>query len=164
MLMSWRSHIDLAVKRMRKAVARRIAAFWQYTYRTQHQFGVWQLRYGSIAFYVLLLLLVSVSAYLSSDLQNVLAGYYSTEHAIEGLRNLILNVGSALIGAAAIVTSLVLFAMQVNIKLAEIIFFFITICCLIAHTPKAIGKRAEGKVTVKNVLFTGKKYRSVYCK
>jgi len=114
--MSWRSHIDLAVKRMRKAVSRRIAAFWQYTYRTQHQFGVWQLRYGSIAFYVLLLLLVSVSAYLSSDLQNVLAGYYSTEHAIEGLRNLILNVGSALIGAAAIVTSLVLFAMQVNIE------------------------------------------------
>ena len=114
--MSWRAHIDLAVKRMRKAVARRIAAFWQYTYRAQHQFGVWKLRYGSIAFYALLLLLVSASAYLSSDLQNVLAGYYSTEHAIDGLRSLILNVGSALIGAAAIVTSLVLFAMQVNIE------------------------------------------------
>ena len=114
--MSWRAHIDLVVKRMRKAVARRIAAFWQYTYRAQHQFGVWKLRYGSIAFYALLLLLVSASAYLPSDLQNVLADYYSTEHAIEGLRSLILNVGSALIGAAAIVTSLVLFAMQVNIE------------------------------------------------
>ncbi len=114
--MSWRPNIDLAVKRIRKAVARRIAAFWQYTYRAQHQLGVWKSRYGSIAFYALLLLLVSASAYLSSALQNVLASYYSTEHAIEGLRGLILNVGSALIGAAAIVTSLVLFAMQVNIE------------------------------------------------
>ena len=114
--MSWQPHIDLALKRMHKAVARRIAAFWQYTYRGQHQFGVWKLRYGSIAFYGLLLLLVYASSYLSSDLQNVFAGYYSTEHAIEGLRSLILNVGSALVGAAAIVTSLVLFAMQVNIE------------------------------------------------
>ncbi|MFA7606538.1 MAG: hypothetical protein WCY08_08160 [Rhodocyclaceae bacterium] len=114
--MSWRSHIDLAVKRMRKAVARRIAVLWQYTYRAQHQLGVWKLRYGTIAFYALLLLLVSASAYLSPALQNVLASYYSTEHAIDSLRGLILNTGSALIGAAAIVTSLVLFAMQVNIE------------------------------------------------
>ena len=100
---------------MRKAVARRIAALWQRTYRAQYQFGLWKLRYGNIAFYAVLFLLVSASAYLSPTLQNVLASYYSTEHAIKGLRGLILNVGSALIGAAAIVTSLVLFAMQVNI-------------------------------------------------
>ena len=116
MLISWRSNIDAAVKRMRKAVARRIAALSQRTYRAQYQFGLWKLRYGNIAFYAVLFLLVSASAYLSPALQNVLASYYSTEHAIEGLRGLILNVGSALIGAAAIVTSLVLFAMQVNIE------------------------------------------------
>ncbi len=114
--MSWRSNIDFAVKRVRKAVARRIAALWQYTYRTQYQLGVWKLRYGNIAFYAVLFLLVSASAYLSPALQNVLASYYSTEHTIEGLRGLILNAGTALIGAAAIVTSLVLFAMQVNIE------------------------------------------------
>jgi len=114
--MSWRSHIDLAVKRMRKAIARRIATLWHYTYLAQHQLWVWKLRYGHIAFYALLLLLLSASAYLSPALQNVLARYYSTEHAIDGLRGLILNTGSALIGAAAIVTSLVLFAMQVNIE------------------------------------------------
>lgn len=116
MLMSWRSNIDFAVKRVRKAVARRIAALWQYTYRAQYQLGVWKLRYGNIAFYAVLFLLVSASAYLSPALQNVLASYYSTEHTIEGLRGLILNAGTALIGAAAIVTSLVLFAMQVNIE------------------------------------------------
>jgi hypothetical protein len=114
--MSWRSNSDAAVKRTRKAVARRIAALWQRTYRAQYQLGVWTLRYGNIAFYALLILLVSATTYRSPALQNVLASYYSTEHAIEGLRGLILNVGSALIGAAAIVTSLVLFAMQVNIE------------------------------------------------
>lgn len=114
--MSWRSKIDAAAKRMRKAVARRIAALWQHTYRTQYQFGVWKLRYGNIAFHAVLLLLVSATAYLSPVLQNVLVSYYSTEPALESLRSLILNVGSALIGAAAIVTSLVLFAMQVNIE------------------------------------------------
>jgi hypothetical protein len=46
----------------------------------------------------------------------VLGEHYATEQAIEGLRGLILNTGTALIGAAAIVTSLVLFAMQVNIE------------------------------------------------
>jgi hypothetical protein len=59
---------------------------------------------------------MSASFYLSPALQSVLWDHYATEHAIEGLRGLILNTGSALIGAAAIVTSLVLFAMQVNIE------------------------------------------------
>jgi hypothetical protein len=116
LLMSWRSNIDAAVNRLRKTVARRIAALWQHTYRTQYKLGVWKLRYGDIAFYAVLLLLVSATAYLSPTLQNKLVSYYSTGPALESLRSLILNVGSALIGAAAIVTSLVLFAMQVNIE------------------------------------------------
>lgn len=114
--MSWRSNIDAAVERLRKTVARRIAALWQHTYRTQYQLGVWKLRYGNIAFYAVLILLVSATTYLSPVLQNVLVSHYSTGPALESLRSLILNVGSALIGAAAIVTSLVLFAMQVNIE------------------------------------------------
>ncbi len=114
--MSWRSNIDAAVKRMRKAVARRIAALWQHIYRVQYQLGVWRLRYGNIASYAVLILLVSATAYLSPVVQNVLVSHYSTGPELESLRSLILNVGCALIGAAAIVTSLVLFAMQVNIE------------------------------------------------
>ena len=102
--MSWRSNIEFAVKRVRKAVARRIAALWQYTYRAQYQLGVWKLRYGNIAFYAVLLLLVSATAYMSPVLQNVLVSHYSTGPALESLRSLILNVGGALIGAAAIDT------------------------------------------------------------
>lgn len=77
---------------------------------------MWKLRYGNIAFYAVLILLVSASAYLSPVLQYALASYYSTGPTLDSLRGLILNVGSALIGAAAIVTSLVMFAMQVNIE------------------------------------------------
>lgn len=114
--MSWQSNIDAAVKRKRKAVARRIAALWQHIYRVQYQLGVWRLRYGNIASYAVLILLVSATTYLSPVVQDVLVSHYSTGPELESLRSLILNVGCALIGAAAIVTSLVLFAMQVNIE------------------------------------------------
>jgi len=46
----------------------------------------------------------------------VLEGHDAAERELGGLRGLILSIGSALIGATAIVTSLVLFAMQVNIE------------------------------------------------
>ena len=69
-------------------------------------------RYGNIIFCVVLLFLVFVSAYLLPTIQDALVGYYLTEH----ISSFFLNVGSALIGATAIVASLVLFAMQVNIE------------------------------------------------
>lgn len=114
--MSWSGPIKSAITCTRKAVKRRIATLWQYAYRAQYWLGGWRLRYGGLAFSAVLLLLVSASVYLSSTFQNVLEDHFGTEQAIEGLRALILSVGSALIGAAAIVTSLVLFAMQVNIE------------------------------------------------
>lgn len=108
--------IEPTVARTRKAIRRRIAALWQYAYRAKYWLAGWGLRYGSIAFSAGLVLLVSASFYLSPALQSTLEVHYATEQAIERLRGLILNTGSALIGAAAIVTSLVLFAMQVNIE------------------------------------------------
>ena len=63
-----------------------------------------------------IVLLVAVSVYLSPALQTSLETLFATEEAVQRVQSLILNTGSALIGAAAIVTSLVLFAMQVNIE------------------------------------------------
>ena len=63
-----------------------------------------------------LLLLVSASFYLSPSLQAALESHYATQDAVRALQQLLLNAGTALIGAAAIVTSLVLFAMQVNVE------------------------------------------------
>jgi hypothetical protein len=114
--MSLPNAIESTVARARKAIRRRIAASWQYVYRAKYRLAGWGLRYGVIVSVAALPLLVSASFYLSPALQAVLGDHYATERAIEGLRGLILNTGSALIGAAAIVTSLVLFAMQVNIE------------------------------------------------
>ena len=101
---------------MRKAVLRRIAALWPYAYRVKYKLGDWSHRYGGIGNVVLLLFLVIISVYLSPSLQTTLKRHYATEEKLESLRELILNTGSALIGAAAIVASLVLFATQVNIE------------------------------------------------
>ena len=108
--------IDSTVARTRKTIRRRIAILWQYTYRIQYRLNRWGLRYRSSIFYAVLLLLVSASVYLLPTLQTTLEPHYATDGAIQSLRSLILGTGSALIGAAAIVTSLVLFAMQVNIE------------------------------------------------
>ncbi len=108
--------IKLAATNTRKAVTRKIAALWQYAYKARYWLSSFRFRYGGFALSSILLFLASASVYLLPVLQNILANYYATEHAIDGLRSLILSMGSALIGAAAIVTSLVLFAMQVNIE------------------------------------------------
>lgn len=97
-------------------MARRIAVLWQYTYRAQYRLNDWKARHGGTALSAVLLLFLAASVVLSPELQNALAYRYATEQEMDGLRSLVLNVGSALIGAAAIVTSLVLFAMQVNIE------------------------------------------------
>lgn len=67
---------------------------------------------------MLLIIMLSVfaSVYFLLDLQHLLDSYCTTHKTIEGLQSLILNIGSALIGATAIVASLVLFAMQTNIE------------------------------------------------
>ena len=114
--MSVTNPIKSAITRGKKAFLRRVATLWQYVYRAQYWIRDWKYRYGGLAFVSVLALLVAISFYWSPELQKILEARYSTEQLIEGLRSLIQNIGTALIGAAAIVTSLVLFAMQVNIE------------------------------------------------
>ncbi|MBF0379838.1 MAG: hypothetical protein HQL69_02405 [Magnetococcales bacterium] len=113
--MSWKFTINGVLERFNKAVSVKNAKFWQLVYRSQHQLKLWKLQYGDIYFYITLVVLMCGSFYLSSTLQQVLLIYFPNNDKIELLRTLMLNVGSALIGASVIVTSLVLFAMQTNI-------------------------------------------------
>jgi hypothetical protein len=62
------------------------------------------------------LLLLGVSGYGVPELRKWLESHFATEAQLGILRSLFLTLGGALIGAAAIVSSLVLFAMQVNIE------------------------------------------------
>ena len=101
---------------IKKKINRAIAAWWQRAYRTQDRITKWKRYYGGYALTALVFLLVAVSLYLFPILQEVLRDSYSSQQQIESLRALMLGVGTALVGATAIVTSLVLFAMQVNIE------------------------------------------------
>jgi len=114
--MPLRETINSKITRLKKTISQSTAKLWQRAYRAQHRIVEFRRRYGVLAFSIALVLLISLSAYLSGSLQGILENYYKSDQAIDGIRSLILNVGSALIGAAAIVTSLVLFAMQVNIE------------------------------------------------
>src|SRR5690554_5145505 len=102
------------ILRAKNSISRTIVGLWQYAYKIRHHLSRWWIRYRIIIFSTIFLLLLSVNDYLAPTLQHWLEQQFSTEQDIEGLRLLILSMGSALIGAAAIVTSLVLFAMQVN--------------------------------------------------
>lgn len=108
--------IQSAVVRTQKHIERENAKLWRFIYKAKYHLMGWRARYGSIIFAALILLLGLASFFASPALQSVLVKHYATEQTIEGLRSLLLNTGSALIGAAAIVTSLVLFAMQINIE------------------------------------------------
>lgn len=98
------------------ALRKKVAEFWVYGYRGKFWLTTKTQKYGGAVAAVALFSVLAGSFYASPALQKILANYYSSAAEIESLRALILNIGSALIGAAAIVTSLVLFAMQVNIE------------------------------------------------
>ena len=100
----------------KKKIAQGISPWWRFAYRVQHRLANWKISYGGYASPTIFLLLLIATLYLSPTLQDMLEDYYSSQHRVEGLSALMLGVGTALIGAAAIVTSLVLFAMQVNVE------------------------------------------------
>lgn len=105
--------ISPTLMRIWRSVRKLIAAVWNYWYRIQFKLRQYRIRYGGAA---ILAILFSASLYLSPNLQAFLNSQYATKEAAQALQGLLLNAGAALIGATAIVTSLVLFAMQVNIE------------------------------------------------
>lgn len=92
------------------------AVIWQKLYITRSRLLVWRLRHGSVVAAILLLVSIGASAFWVPALERLLQPNFATEARIALFRSLFLTVGGALIGAAAIVSSLVLFAMQVNIE------------------------------------------------
>lgn len=81
----------------------------------RHVSRIWR-RYGAVLGMSVFLLVIVASFQVAPFIQASLEPHFLGNRDIEGLRALVLNIGSALMGAAAIVTSLVLFAMQVNIE------------------------------------------------
>jgi len=89
---------------------------WQQLYLVRYKLVAWQQRHDVEATVIVLLMMVGLSAFYVPDLQKLLEGSFETEEHLALLGSFFLTLGGALIGAAAIVSSLVLFAMQVNVE------------------------------------------------
>ena len=108
-------------KRLRQRLKKRwrqgLAKLRHYLHDVRHTVARYRARYGNrAAFTVTIALFFAASTALLPTLQALLETQLTTIGSVERVQNLLLNTGSALIGAAAIVTSLVLFAMQVNVE------------------------------------------------
>jgi hypothetical protein len=94
-----------------------LALFWSRSYWLHYWFAIFNARYRSVALRAAVLLLAVASFYYSPVLQEIFWPYLAGSNAgLPAVQSLLLNVGSALIGAAAIAFSLVMFAMQVNVE------------------------------------------------
>lgn len=103
---------------MNSKISKYCAQLWQWMYKAQYRVSSWPPKYTKSAVVVFLLVGVGCSFGVSSQLQAVLNPYFAgqVQGNLSNLRSVLLNIGSAMIGASAIAFSLVVFAMQVNVE------------------------------------------------
>jgi hypothetical protein len=103
-------------RRARKAWPRLRATLWHRLYHIRFWCQVQIARRRFIATAVVLALAVGISAAFIPLVQSAIERLLPTEQAFQGLRTIFVTLGGALLGATAIVSSLVLFSMQVNVE------------------------------------------------
>ena len=110
-------HVVTGLRRKVTRVWRRqLAKLLHRTYRVQHAAEQYRARYGKYLGAGIVVCLLGANAVFLPQLQAYLEAWFPVEEDVQTIESLLLNIGSALIGATAIVTSLVLFAMQVNVE------------------------------------------------
>ncbi|MCD9125774.1 hypothetical protein [Luteimonas fraxinea] len=85
-------------------------------YRKRIEFDRWRKRHGMKLFTIILLTAVLVSILMMPYLQHVVGDFFTSDERLATLRTLLGGTGTALIGAAAIAFSIVVFAMQINVE------------------------------------------------
>lgn len=111
-----RRRTSRSARRASQVLVRCGALVWQKLYLVRYRYLVWRQRYGAAIVAIMLLALIGLSSFSVSALQRSLLPIFATEAELASLGSFLLTLGGALIGAAAIVSSLVLFAMQVNVE------------------------------------------------
>lgn len=103
---------------MKSMFSKIYAQFWQRFYKTQYRVSCWKPFHIRLSAVLILLIGIAASFRASPLLQGVLLPYLSNpiQNNLSNIRSLLLNVGSAMIGASAIAFSFVVFAMQVNVE------------------------------------------------
>ncbi len=113
-LIRWR--VTQVLQTVRTDFGKRRAEAWSRLYHLKYQLMVRLVRYRAILITALLAALIAGSSYWIPALQTWLQSEISEAARLNGLQSLFLALGSSLVGAAAIVSSLVLFSMQVNVE------------------------------------------------
>jgi len=92
------------------------AWLWQRIYRIQNFFFLLRVKYSRFFVVALLVILILISSFLLPTIQGTLDSYFSKAENLADFKTLLVILGGSLIGAAAIVFSLVMFAMQINVE------------------------------------------------
>lgn len=100
----------------RQAVVNAKARFWVTVYRASFWLSRRCYLHRKLLYFVVLLAILVAAGLLVEPLQRWLEHRFPKDAGLERFQPLALTLGSALIGATAIVASLVLFAVQVNIE------------------------------------------------
>lgn len=108
--------INAIRERIALLIRRGLAKFWTRFYSLRYRLLIWKNRYKTVAVSTATLSLISSTVYLAPILQELLEPTLADQNNLANFRSLFLNVGSALVGAAAIAFSFVMFAMQVNVE------------------------------------------------
>ena len=89
---------------------------WQRIYSIRGWLYKWRSRFGSSFVYLFAVLVFCISFFVSPAIQKIIEPYFLQTEKFSGLQTFFATLGGALIGAAAIAFSLVMFAMQVNVE------------------------------------------------
>jgi len=111
----WRS-----IKNLVKKINYHKALLWNKFHWLQFRKKIFFNRFSTAIKFGFLIFCLAASFYFSSNLQILLEPYFfggtANDDGLNGLRSVLLNTGTALIGATAVIFSLILFVMQINIE------------------------------------------------
>lgn len=106
----------MAMPKLRTQLKKTYATNALRLHQVRFRFGHWRRRQGLKIATLVLLVSILASVFAMPALQRVAGGYFSDEKSLATLRTLLGSTGTALIGAAAIAFSIVVFAMQINVE------------------------------------------------
>jgi len=95
---------------------RSYALLWNLIYSIEYRLSILWAQHGWHILFTLISVLIAVSTYFSPELQITLEPHFSSGEELQRLRELFGTLGGALTAASAIVFSLIIFAIQVNVE------------------------------------------------
>jgi hypothetical protein len=108
--------IKTALGRVLDASKYSYAVLWNKLYWAQYHFRMWQVRHKSYVLYFMVTTYIWLSTLLHPYIQAYSETAFSDAKSLSDLRTLLVVLGGALVGAAVMAFSVVMFAMQINIE------------------------------------------------